>query len=87
MANYLGANPVSETSTSIRFKSILGDPDDDYILLTHTTGKYKDVCKMMAQLSNAGPRSQMITVADPLNSVFYDNSLGITEVHINQDLS
>tara|TARA_B100001094_G_scaffold299041_1_gene323407 strand:+ start:21 stop:713 length:693 start_codon:yes stop_codon:yes gene_type:complete len=87
MANYLGADPISETRTALYFKSIIGDADTDEIKLFHTTGKYKDVCKMMAQLSNATPYSKMVTVADPLNSVFYDASLGITDVHINQDLS
>ena len=87
MANYLGADPISETRTALYFKSIIGDADTDEIKLFHTTGKYKDICKMMAQLSNATPYSKMVTVADPLNSVFYDNSLGITDVHINQDLS
>lgn len=89
MSSYLGADPISETRTALYFKSILGDADSDEIVLFHTTGKYKDICQAMHQISTSHPhsRSQMITFADPLNNVAYDYSLGITNVHINQDLS
>jgi len=87
MANYLGADPVSEFTTNLFFKSVLGDADSDAILLTHATGKYKDICQAMHKLSTATPQSKMITFADPHNNVYFDADLGITEVHINQDLS
>tara|TARA_R110002020_G_scaffold13523_1_gene48672 strand:- start:46 stop:732 length:687 start_codon:yes stop_codon:yes gene_type:complete len=87
MDNYLGADPISETRTSLNFKSILGDADSDQIVLFHATGKYLDICKAMHQLSTATPFTKMITFADPLNNVHYDHSLAITDVHINQDLS
>tara|TARA_R110002072_G_scaffold287817_1_gene453773 strand:- start:2 stop:784 length:783 start_codon:yes stop_codon:yes gene_type:complete len=86
-ANYLGADPISATTTRLSFKSLTGTAVDDDILLTHGSGKFKDVCKMMEAAINAGSvgRGKTIVVTDVKNSIVPFSGqfdLGITECHI-----
>ena len=86
-ANYLGADSISTTSTRLSFKSLSGTAVDDDVLLIHTAGKFKDVCKMMEAAINAGSakRGRTLVMTDVFNSIVpfggqFD--LGITECHI-----
>ena len=83
-ANYLGADPISATSTRLSFKSLTGTAVDDDIVLYHTTGKYKAVCEMMEAAVNAGStgRGKTIVVTDFANGIVPFSgqfNLGITE--------
>ena len=68
-ANYLGADPLSATATRLSFKSLTGTAVDDDILLTHSTGKFKDVCKMMEAAINADHTHAPIVITDVANSI------------------
>ena len=86
-ANYLGADPISATTTRLSFKSLTGTAVDDDILLTHGSGKYKAVCEMMQAAINAGSvgRGQTIVVTDVKNGIVPFSGqfdLGVTECHI-----
>ena len=86
-ANYLGADPISATTTRLSFKSLNGTAVDDDILLTHATGKFKAVCEMMQAAINAGSakRGRPLVITDPRNAIVPFSGqfdLGITECHI-----
>ena len=84
-ANYLGADPISSNTTRLSFKSLTGTAVDDDILLTHSTGKFKDVCKMMEAAINADHTHAPIVITDVANSITPFSGqfdLGITECHI-----
>ena len=84
-ANYLGADPISATSTRLSFKSLTGTAVDDDILLFHTTGKYKAVCQMMQAAINADRGGRPTVITDVANNVVFGGNqfaLGITECHI-----
>jgi len=83
-ANYLGADPISATSTRLSFKSLTGTAVDDDIVLYHGSGKYKAVCQMMEAAINAGSvgRGKTIVVTDFANGIVPFSGqfdLGITE--------
>ena len=87
-ANYLGADPISATSTRLSFKSLTGTAADDDIVLYHGSGKFKAVCEMMQAAINAGSvgRGKTIVVTDVANSIVPFSGqfdLGITECIIN----
>tara|TARA_R100000935_G_C2776740_1_gene139985 strand:+ start:31 stop:831 length:801 start_codon:yes stop_codon:yes gene_type:complete len=86
-ANYLGADPISATTTRLSFKSLNGTAVDDDILLTHGSGKFKAVCEMMQAAVNAGSakRGRPLVITDPRNAIVPFSGqfdLGITECHI-----
>ena len=86
-ANYLGADPISATTTRLSFKSLAGTAVDDDILLTHGSGKFKAVCQMMEAAINAGSakRGRPLVITDVRNSIVPFSGqfdLGITECHI-----
>jgi hypothetical protein len=83
-ANYLGADPISATSTRLSFESLGGTAVDDDIVLVHGSGKFKAVCQMMEAAINAGSvgRGKTIVVTDFANSIVPFSGqfdLGITE--------
>ena len=86
-ANYLGADPISLTTTRLSFKSLNGTAVDDDILLTHGSGKFKAVCEMMQAAVNAGSakRGRPLVITDVFNAITPFSGqfdLGITECHI-----
>jgi hypothetical protein len=86
-ANYLGADPISATTTRLSFKSLTGTAVDDDILLTHGSGKFKAVCQMMEAAINAGSvkRGRPLVITDVKNAIVPFSGqfdLGITECHI-----
>jgi hypothetical protein len=83
-ANYLGADPISATSTRLSFKTLNGGAGDDDIVLVHSSGKYLDVCRMMESAINsrAPGGSKPIVITDVANGVNYADgqfNLGITK--------
>ena len=61
-ANFTGIDPISATTTRISFKALTGEAADDDILLTHVTGKFKEVCEALA-LALSSENAGMITFA------------------------
>ena len=75
---FKGLDPISNTTTRLSFKARNNTAVDDDVLLTHTTGKHKEVAELIAALLAPSPvtRSKFIVVADEANSVYLDNGNG-----------
>ena len=87
-SNFLGLDPVSATTSRISFKSTSGNAADDDILVTHASGKYKELCQGMAELLNSdGP--ELVVVFDEDNSITHkllvDLGVAISEINITLD--
>lgn len=84
-ANYLGADPISATTTRLSFKSLTGTAVDDDVLLVHGSGKFKAVCEMMEAAINAKHSRAPIVITDVVNGIVPFSGqfdLGITACHI-----
>ena len=77
-STFTGIDPISATTTRISFKALAGTAADDDILLTHVTGKFKEVAELIASVLAPSPvtRTKFIVVADEANSVYLDNGNG-----------
>ena len=54
----------------------------DHVLLTITSGKFKDVSQAITQLINSAPHSDgFLVVCDALNSVFCDSRITDCAIH------
>tara|TARA_R110001592_G_scaffold255220_1_gene518747 strand:+ start:617 stop:1444 length:828 start_codon:yes stop_codon:yes gene_type:complete len=51
-ANGLGGTIADIDQTVLSFKSVKGDATNDTVLLTHTSGAYKEVCQAMEEMAN-----------------------------------
>jgi|TARA_R100001594_G_scaffold117176_2_gene152378 hypothetical protein len=70
-SNFTGIDPISATTTRISFKATTGNAADDDILITHVTGKYKEVCEALADaLSYQG--NDMVVFADEDNGIYWN---------------
>jgi hypothetical protein len=68
-STFLGIDPISATTTRISFKALAGTAADDDILLTHVTGKYKEVCEALADaLSDSS--GGLVVFADEDNVIY-----------------
>ena len=68
-STFTGIDPVSDTTTRISFKALAGTLADDDILLTHVTGKYKEVCEALADaMSNSN--GELVVFADEDNTIY-----------------
>ena len=84
-ANYLGADPISDTATRLSFKSMTGTAVDDNILLVHGSGKFKAVCEMMEAALNADYKGTPLVITDVANGIVPFSGqfdLGITACQI-----
>lgn len=70
-STFLGVDPISATTTRISFKAMAGTAADDDILLTHVTGKYKEVCEALA-LALSDTSGQLVVFADEDNGIYYN---------------
>ena len=77
-SSFIGLDPISDTTTRISFKARNNTAVDDDVLLTHTTGKHKEVAELIASVLAPSPvtRTKFIVVADEANSVYLDNGNG-----------
>ena len=75
---FKGLDPISNTTTRLSFKARNNTAVDDDVLLTHTTGKHKEVAALVAALLAPSPvtRSKFIVVADQDNSVYLNGGYG-----------
>ena len=78
-SSFIGLDPISNTTTRLSFlsRNNAGAGDDD-VLLTHASGKHKEVAELIATLLAPSPvtRTKFIVVADEANSVYLDNGNG-----------
>ena len=75
---FIGLDPISNTTTRLSFKTRNNTAVDDDVLLTHTTGKHKEVAELIASVlaPSSVTRGKFIVVADQDNSVYLDNGNG-----------
>ena len=87
-SGFRGIDPISATTSRISFLSTSGDNLDDDILVTHASGKYKELCEAMAILMNSD-KNDLVVVYDEDNSIIHPllESLGVapTEIEITLD--
>ena len=70
-STFTGVDPISATTTRISFKALAGTAADDDILLTHVTGKYKEVCEALA-LALSDTSGKLVVFADEDNVVYHN---------------
>lgn len=68
-SKFCGIDPVSATQTRISFESMTGNNSDDDILITHVTGKFKEVCEALAGALN-DDGNEMVVFADEDNLIY-----------------
>jgi hypothetical protein len=75
---FLGADPISATTTRLSFKARNNTAVDDDVLLTHASGKHVEVAELIASVLEPSPvtRTKFIVVADEEHSVYLDNGNG-----------
>ena len=75
---FLGADPISATTTRLSFKARNGTLKDDDILITHASGKHVEVAELIASVlePSSVTRTKFIVVADEEHGVYLDNGNG-----------
>ena len=85
-SSYLGLDPTSATTSTISFKALTGNVAVDTILITHASGKYKELCQGMAELMNG---NGLVVVYDEDNGIQHkllkDLGVAITEIEVTLD--
>ena len=75
----LGAHHIDSVST---LDDSAGVVKYDHVLLTITSGKFKEVAQAITQAINEGPNSDgFIVICDALNSVFCDSRITDCAIH------
>ena len=69
-STFLGADPISSTTTRISFKALAGTAADDDILLTHVADKYKEVCEALTDAMSS-TTGELVVFADEDNLVYW----------------
>ena len=68
-STFTGIDPISATTTRISFKALAGTAADDDILVTHVTGKFKEIAESLADaLSN--DNGELVIFADEDNAIY-----------------
>ena len=75
---FLGADPISATTTRLSFKARNGTAVDDDVLVEHASGKHVEFAELIASVLEPSPvtRTKFIVVADEVNGVYLDNGNG-----------
>ena len=79
-ANFTGIDPISTTTSRISFKALTGNAADDDILVTHESGKFKELCQALALALNTDKGGTIVFV-DQDNEIYFDElrSLGVID--------
>ena len=70
-ANFTGIDPISTTTSRISFKALTGNAADDDILVTHESGKFKELCQALALALNTTKGGTVVFI-DQDNKIFFD---------------
>ena len=68
-STFTGIDSISATTTRISFKANAGTAADDDILLTHVSGKFKEVCEALANALN-DDNGELVVFADEDNTIY-----------------
>ena len=68
-STFTGIDPISATTTRISFKALAGTAADDDILLTHVTGKFKEVAEAVAD-ALSDDSGELVIFADEDNTIY-----------------
>ena len=68
-STFTGIDPISDTTTRISFKALSGAAADDDILLTHVTGKFRQVAEALAD-ALSDDNGELVIFADEDNAVY-----------------
>ena len=69
-ANFLGADPISPTTTRLSFRALTANAADDDILITHVSSKYIELVEALTTCMNSdGP--ECIVFADEDNTIYH----------------
>jgi hypothetical protein len=83
--NFTGIDPISAETSRISFKALAGTAADDDVLVTHASGKYKELCEGLATILN-DDNGELVTVFDEDNSLTHNLlvnlGVAITEIDI-----
>ena len=67
--NITGIGPGSITTLNVFFKNAKNDPSNDYVTLTVTRGRLKEVMQELVSAMNSGPHSDgFVVVADDVTT-------------------
>jgi len=87
-SKFTGIDPVSGVTTRISFQALTGNAADDDVLITHASGKYKELCEALAG-ALSDDTNNLVVFFDEDNSITYPLALtlgvGITECNITLD--
>lgn len=76
--DYLGFDPNSATTSCLNFKTRTNAVADDQVVVTHASGKHKEVAELIASIlaPSSVVRDKFIVVADEEHGVYLDNGNG-----------
>lgn len=77
-SRFIGLDAVSATTTNVLFGDHDNADDSSQAVLTHASGKHKEVAELLADVLKPSPgnRGKFIVVADELGGVYLDNGNG-----------
>ena len=68
-STFTGIDPISDTQTRISFKALAGTAADDDILVTHVTGKFKEIAECLAD-ALSDDNGELVVFMDEDNAIY-----------------
>ena len=68
-STFTGIDPISATTTRISFKALAGTAADDDILVTHVTGKFKQIAEALAD-ALSDDNGELVIFMDEDNAIY-----------------
>jgi ABC-type branched-subunit amino acid transport system substrate-binding protein len=68
-STFTGIDPVSDTTTRISFKALAGTAADDDILVTHVTGKFRQIAEALADALSSD-NGELVIFMDEDNTIY-----------------
>ena len=87
-SKFCGIDVASDVTTKIRFRGLTNNRNTDDILMTHASGKHKELCEALDILMNSD-KNDLVVVYDEDNGIIHPllTELGVapTEIEITLD--
>ena len=68
-STFTGIDPIGDTQTRISFKALSGAAADDDILVTHVTGKFKQIAEALAD-ALSDDNGELVIFMDEDNTIY-----------------